>query len=93
MCDSFHIFAALLSLYCDIIDRRQIATEMKRMMKNPRENNTMDGTLSESSVSLKLSLIQKRCSELMDEPDSLGLSLEDAEQNTQNSGDPYNHLK
>jgi len=66
---------------------------MKRMMKNPRENNTMDGTLSESSVSLKLSLIQKRCSELMDEPDSLGLSLEDAEQNTQNSGDPYNHLK
>ncbi len=66
---------------------------MKRMMKNPRENNTMDGTLSESSVSLKLSLIQKRCSELMDEPDSLGLSLEDAEQSTQNSGDPYNHLK
>jgi hypothetical protein len=66
---------------------------MKRMMKNTKENNTMDGTLSESSVSLKLSLIQKRCSELMDEPDSLGLSLEDAEQSTQNSGDPYNQLK
>ena len=62
-------------------------------MKTSKENNTMDGTLSESSVSLKLSLIQKRCSELMDEPDSLGLSLEDAEQSTQNSGDPYNHLK
>ncbi len=53
----------------------------------------MDGTLSESSVSLKLSLIQKRCSELMDEPDSLGLSLEDADHSTQNSGDPYNRLK
>jgi len=53
----------------------------------------MDDTLSESSVSLKLSLIQKRCSEFMDEPDSLGLSLEDVDHSTQNSGDPYNHLK
>lgn len=52
----------------------------------------MDSPLSESSVSLRLSLIQKRCSELMEEPDELELSLEDAEL-AGNSGDPYNHLR
>ena len=47
-------------------------------MKNYRENKTMDTPLSESSVTLKLSLIQKRCSELMENVDALELSLEDA---------------
>ena len=52
----------------------------------------MDSPLSESSVSLKLSLIQQRCSELMDETDGLELSLEDSEPG-KSSGDPYNQLR
>jgi hypothetical protein len=61
-------------------------------MKNNRENKAMDSPLSESSVSLKLSLIQKRCSELMENVDALELTLED-EEATANAGDPYNHLR
>ncbi len=52
----------------------------------------MDGSLSEAGVSLKLSLIQKRCTELMDKTDGLELSLEDSEP-SQDAGDPYNHLR
>ena len=38
----------------------------------------MNTPLSQSNVSLKLSEIQKRCSDLLDEPeDMLGLSLEE----------------
>jgi len=47
--------------------------------------------LSQSNVSLKLADIQKRCSELIDDPDYLGgLALEEpvAEPDTNN---PYNH--
>ena len=61
-------------------------------MKNDRENRTMDSPLSESSVTLKLSLIQKRCSELMDQTDGLELTLEDSGPPSSN-GDPYNQLK
>ncbi|MCI0516995.1 MAG: hypothetical protein L0Y45_04090 [Woeseiaceae bacterium] len=51
----------------------------------------MDTPLSRSYVSLKLSEIQKRCNELMDEPDSLiELQLEEPE-SVDDSGDPYNH--
>ena len=53
--------------------------------------DAMDTPLSQSSVTLKLSEIQKRCSELMEEPDGLTeLRLEDAEP-TVDEGDPYNH--
>ena len=53
----------------------------------------MDSPLSESNVSLKLSAIQKRCSELMEEPEALTeLRLEDAD-SSNDTGDPYNHLK
>ena len=52
----------------------------------------MDSPLSESSVTLELSLIQKRCNQLMDEADGLELTLEDSEP-ASNNGDPYNHLK
>ena len=52
----------------------------------------MDSPLSESSVTLKLSLIQKRCSELMDQTDGLELTLEDSEPPSIN-GDPYNQVK
>ena len=53
----------------------------------------MDTPLSESSVSLKLEEIQRRCSELISQPESLlELSLEDAEPGSP-CGDPYNQLK
>jgi hypothetical protein len=53
----------------------------------------MDTPLSQSSVSLKLEEIQKRCSELMDEPDTLmELSLEDPTADPRAS-DPYNHQR
>jgi hypothetical protein len=41
------------------------------------DKKDMDTPLSETSVSLKLELIQRRCSELLDEPDSLELTLEE----------------
>ena len=50
-----------------------------------------DESLAESSVTLQLSLIQKRCNELLDD-DELGLSLEDAPDPKQSSDafNPYN---
>jgi hypothetical protein len=51
----------------------------------------MDTTLSRSYVTLKLSEIQKRCEELMQEPEGLTeLRLEDPE-TVRDNGDPYNH--
>ena len=55
----------------------------------------METPLSESNVSLKLSEIQKRCEELMQE-EEFELSLEDAEQSAPTTGDaynPYNHSR
>lgn len=50
----------------------------------------MDTPLSQSSVSLKLEEIQKRCSELLDEPEGLSeLALEEAILEPESS-DPYN---
>ncbi len=73
-------------------DRRQIATELTKMNNNHIENNIMDTPLAESNVTVKLSLIQRRCNELMDQTDGLELTLEDPEP-IKDSGDPYNHLK
>ncbi|MEE8308389.1 MAG: hypothetical protein V3R81_14065 [Gammaproteobacteria bacterium] len=54
----------------------------------------MDTPLSQSNVSLKLSEIQKRCRDLLDEPDGLTeLCLEDEPQPGVDAGDPYNHQK
>ncbi len=56
------------------------------------DKKLMDTPLSESSVSLKLEEIRKRCSELMDEPDALlELSLEDpvTEPESDGSFNPY----
>ena len=51
----------------------------------------MDTPLSRSYVTLKLSEIQKRCEELMEEPEGLTeLRLEEPEP-VDDSGDPYNH--
>ena len=52
--------------------------------------NREDIPLSESNVSLKLADIQKRCSQLLSEPDELdGLSLEDPV-SVEDQGNPYN---
>ena len=52
------------------------------------ERSPKDTPLSESSVSLKLALIQKRCKELMEQNDGLELSLEDSAKKS-DSNDPY----
>ncbi len=52
----------------------------------------MDVPASESSVSLKLEEIQRRCSRLLDKPEGLSeLTLEDAAAD-QGVNDPYNRL-
>jgi hypothetical protein len=56
---------------------------------NMDDERDLDAPLSQSSVSLQLSLIQKRCSELMDESDGLELSLEEPPV-VIDGGDPYN---
>jgi hypothetical protein len=58
------------------------------MQKN--DKNT-DAPLSEKTIPTKLSEIQKRCTELLTEPDSLtDLHLVDFEGGSDGS-DPYNH--
>ena len=53
----------------------------------------MDTPLSQSSVTLKLEEIQRRCGELMDEPGALTeLSLEEPEAEPESS-DPYNRQR
>jgi hypothetical protein len=55
------------------------------------DTQQMDTPLSESSVSLKLEEIQKRCSDLMDQPGgSLELTLEEPLADDPKSNDPYN---
>ena len=55
------------------------------------KGKVMDTPLSESSVSLKLEEIQKRCSELLDQPDALsGLTLEEPAADPSSADDPYN---
>lgn len=57
------------------------------------DDKIKDVPLSESSVTLKLELIQRRCSELLDSPDELeGLSLEEPVAEVE-SDDPYNRLR
>ena len=54
------------------------------------DDKDLDTPLSQSSVTLKLELIQRRCSELMDDPDSLELALEEPPAADPYAGDPYN---
>ena len=49
----------------------------------------IDETIAESSVSHKLTLIQKRCTELMEGADDLELTLEEPVLAAE-SNDPYN---
>ncbi len=55
------------------------------------DTKDMETPLSQSSVSLKLEEIQRRCNELMDEPDALlELTLEEPVAANPRSNDPYN---
>jgi hypothetical protein len=55
------------------------------------DTKDLETPLSQSSVSLKLEMIQKRCNELMDEPDALlELTLEEPVAANAGSNDPYN---
>ena len=47
------------------------------MRDRKMDKDSNDVPLSETNVSLKLADIQKRCSVLMDEPDTLELTLEE----------------
>ena len=56
------------------------------------DTKDLETPLSQSSVSLKLEMIQKRCNELMDEPEALlELTLEEPVAVSAGSNDPYNH--
>jgi len=60
------------------------------LTKPSMDAKVMETPLSESSVSLKLEEIQKRCNELMDEPEALlELSIEEPVTDPRSS-DPYN---
>jgi len=62
-------------------------------MRIIKKNKGMDSPLSETNVARKLTEIQKRCNELMEEPEALReLRLEDPDAII-DIGDPYNHLK
>lgn len=51
----------------------------------------METPLSETSVSLNLEMIQRRCSELLDKPDALmELTLEESANEDLGASDPYN---
>ena len=55
------------------------------------DKKEMETPLSQSSVSMKLELIQKRCSELMDEPDAmLELAIDEPAAEDPRASDPYN---
>jgi hypothetical protein len=57
------------------------------------DEKDFDTPLSQSGVTTKLELIQKRCSELLDDPDAmLELAIDDPESEGSYAGDPYNHL-
>ena len=79
------------------IDTVAIQRQSKKTAKGSvtdMDDNDFDTPLSETSVSLKLELIQKRCSELMEDPDSmLELALEEPAAADSGAGDPYNRRK
>lgn len=54
------------------------------------EDRNLDTPLSQSSVTLKLELIQRRCNELMDDPDALELALDEPTAADPRASDPYN---
>ena len=64
------------------------------LRKGEMEREFKEEPLSESSISLRLAAIQKRCSDLLSEPDGLkGLTLEgeDTAPGDRHGFNPYNH--
>lgn len=60
-------------------------------MESLMDKDFTDIPLSQSNVSLKLADIQKRCSQLIGEPDELtGLSLEEEPAVEPDNNNPYN---
>jgi hypothetical protein len=55
------------------------------------DKKVMETPLSQSSVSLNLEMIQRRCSELMDKPDAmLELAIDEPASEDPRASDPYN---
>ena len=55
------------------------------------DDDLTDIPLSQSNVSLRLADIQRRCSQLLDDPDELGgLTLEDEPKPVVDDSNPYN---
>ena len=92
MCDVFHESVSHLSLYCDSMDCRYLQTVGER--NDGMDKEIKEIPLSESNVSLELAEIQKRCSDLLQEPQALEtLTLEEEEPALAaelNGADPYN---
>ena len=63
---------------------------MNRVNYNMDDIHDRDAPLSESSVSLNLSLIQQRCNQLLEDADGLELTLEEPALEVE-ANDPYNH--
>ena len=59
-------------------------------MERKMDKDLNDVPLSESNVSLRLADIQKRCSQLLNDQDDLGLSLEDPVVQADDNSNPYN---
>jgi hypothetical protein len=58
------------------------------------DKKVMETPLSESSVSLNLEMIQRRCSELMEKPDAmLELAIDEPAAEDPRAGDPYNYQR
>jgi hypothetical protein len=71
------------------MDCRNIQTVGER--NNGMDTEYKDVPLAESNVSLRLAEIQKRCSDLLQEPDALELTLEEEALTIVPEGaDPYN---
>jgi hypothetical protein len=91
LCDPVHISATGGYLYSfhglsQFADRRRRKTDM--------DWDSNDEPLSASNVSLRLAAIQKRCSDLLTEPDSLDelqLEGEETAPGDQDGFNPYNH--
>jgi hypothetical protein len=91
LCDPVHNRGTKRPLYwadelSQLDDRRQWKSEMDQEFR--------DEPLSESTVTLRLAEIQKRCSDLLSEPDGLeGLALEGEEiaPGDRQGFNPYNH--
>ena len=91
-CDPCHVSASGPSLYCDSNECRQTATNWHGRNTMDIKHST-DTPLSQTNVSMSLSLIQKQCEKLLQQGQT-ELSLEDPEKlaaSGRYSCNPYDH--